>query len=144
MPTPAFFLFLPSFKSSLLPILTLSSPSSIQSFWLLTPLQLIQSLKDTWLYVLSFKLPQYLALPRWCLQCRGWKRHGFDPWVRKIPWKRKWQPIPVFLPEESHGQRSPMELQKVRHVWSDLTRVKIVIRKIRPGIQPAMKILSKC
>ena len=29
-----------------------------------------------------------------------------DPWVRKIPWRRKWQPTPVFLPGESHGQRS--------------------------------------
>jgi len=33
------------------------------------------------------------------------KRHGFDPWVGKIPWRRKWQPTPVFLPGESHGQR---------------------------------------
>ena len=31
---------------------------------------------------------------------------GFDPWVGKIPWRRDWQPTPVFLPEESHGQRS--------------------------------------
>ena len=31
---------------------------------------------------------------------------GFDPWVRKIPWRRKWQPTPVFLPGECHGQRS--------------------------------------
>ena len=31
---------------------------------------------------------------------------GFDPWVRKIPWKREWPPTPVFLPGESHGQRS--------------------------------------
>jgi len=30
----------------------------------------------------------------------------FDPWVRKIPWRRKWQPTPVFLPGESHEQRS--------------------------------------
>ena len=30
---------------------------------------------------------------------------GFDPWVRKIPWRRKWQPIPVFLPGKSHGWR---------------------------------------
>ena len=30
----------------------------------------------------------------------------FDPWVRKIPWRRKWQPTPVFLPGESHGQGS--------------------------------------
>ena len=34
------------------------------------------------------------------------KRLGLDPWVRKIPWRRAWQPIPVFLPGESHGQRS--------------------------------------
>ena len=33
------------------------------------------------------------------------KRHGFDPWVRKIPWRRAWQPILVFLPEESHEKR---------------------------------------
>ena len=31
---------------------------------------------------------------------------GFDPWVGKIPWRRKWQPTPVFLPGKSHGQRS--------------------------------------
>ena len=34
------------------------------------------------------------------------KRHRFDPWVRKIPWRRKWQLTLVFLPGESHGQRS--------------------------------------
>ena len=33
-------------------------------------------------------------------------RHGLDSWVRKIPWKRTWQPTPVFLIGESHGQRS--------------------------------------
>ena len=37
--------------------------------------------------------------------CR-WRRCGFDPWVQKIPWRRKWQPNPVFSPGESHGQRS--------------------------------------
>ena len=31
---------------------------------------------------------------------------GFDPWVEKILWRRKWQPTPVFLPGKSHGQRS--------------------------------------
>ena len=39
-------------------------------------------------------------------QCRRCKRCGFDPWVGKIPWRRKWQPTPVFLPRDSHGQRS--------------------------------------
>ena len=40
-----------------------------------------------------------------CL-CRGPKRHSFDPWVGMIPWRRKGQPTPGFLPGESHGQRS--------------------------------------
>ena len=34
-------------------------------------------------------------------QWRRWKRCGFNPWVRKIPWRRKWQPTPVFLPGNS-------------------------------------------
>ena len=36
----------------------------------------------------------------------GIKRCGFNPWVRKIPWRRARHPILVFLPAESHGQRS--------------------------------------
>ena len=53
------------------------------------------------------------------LQCR---RHGFDPWVRKIPWRRKQQPTPVFLPGISHGQRSlagysPRGCKRVGHKW---------------------------
>ena len=36
------------------------------------------------------------------------RRHGFDPWVGKIPWKKKWQPTGVFLPGKSCGQRSLM------------------------------------
>ena len=39
-------------------------------------------------------------------QCRRHKRCGFGPWVGKIPWRRAWQPTVVFLPGESHGQRS--------------------------------------
>ena len=39
-------------------------------------------------------------------QCRRRKRHEFDSWVGKIPWRRAWQPTPVFLSGESHGQRS--------------------------------------
>ena len=37
--------------------------------------------------------------------CQG-RRHGFDPWVGKVPGRRAWQFTPVFLPGESHGQRS--------------------------------------
>ena len=40
-------------------------------------------------------------------QCKRRNRCGFDPWVfKKIPWRRKWKPAPVFLPGKSHGQRS--------------------------------------
>ena len=39
-------------------------------------------------------------------QCRRHNRQEFDPWVGKISWRRAWKPIPVFLPGESHGQRS--------------------------------------
>ena len=39
-------------------------------------------------------------------QCRRGKRCGFHPWVGKFPWRRKWRSSPVFLPGESHGQRS--------------------------------------
>ena len=39
-------------------------------------------------------------------QCRRRKRHRFNPWVRKLPWRRASQLRPVFLPGESHGQRS--------------------------------------
>ena len=35
-----------------------------------------------------------------------YRRCGFDPWARKIPWKRKWQQTPVFLPGKSHGLQS--------------------------------------
>ena len=54
-------------------------------------------------------------------QCRRGKRCGFDPWVRKIPSRGKWQPIPVFLPGKSYGQRSlagyiqSTGSQRVRH-----------------------------
>ena len=40
-------------------------------------------------------------------QCRKLKRHGLNPWVGgEDPWRRKWQPTPVFLPGKSHGQRN--------------------------------------
>ena len=48
-------------------------------------------------------------------QSRGRKRCKFDPWVWKIPWRRAWQPTPVFLPGESHGQRSLVGHSPCRH-----------------------------
>ena len=42
-------------------------------------------------------------MSRICLQCR---RPGFSPWLRKIPWRKEWQPTPTFLPGEFHRRRS--------------------------------------
>ena len=50
------------------------------------------------------------------------RRHRFDPWVEKIPWRRKWQPTPVFLPGKSHGHKSLAGYSpwgcRVRHNWA--------------------------
>ena len=76
-----------------------------------------------------FKCP-FTHLPQFdgtCLQC---SRPGFSPWVGKIPWRRESLPTPVFLPGESHGQRtlegywgyySPWQFkgsQRIRHDWA--------------------------
>ena len=47
------------------------------------------------------------------------KRFRFDPWVGKIPWRRKWQPASVFLPGESHGQLAGYNPQGCKE--SDMT-----------------------
>ena len=44
-----------------------------------------------------------------------------DPWVGKIPWSRAWQPTPIFLPRESHGQRSLVGYGPWGHKESDTT-----------------------
>ena len=54
-------------------------------------------------------------------QCSRPRRRGFDPWVRKIPWSRKWQPIPIFLPGKFHGQRSLAGYSPWGHKESDKT-----------------------
>ena len=65
--------------------------------------------------------------PIYQCQCKRYKRRKCNPWVRKILWGRKWQPTPVFLPGESHGQRSLMGYSlwglRVGHNWSDLAHI---------------------
>ena len=48
-------------------------------------------------------------------------RCGFESWVRKIPWRRAWQPTPVFLPGESEGQRSLSGTVPLGDKESDMT-----------------------
>ena len=51
----------------------------------------------------------------------GDRRHGFSPWVGKIPWRRKWQPTPVYLPGESLWTEKPGELRPQGCKESDMT-----------------------
>ena len=53
--------------------------------------------------------------------CIAGERPGFDPGVGKIPWRRKWQPTPVFLPGESHGREEAGVLQSTGGKGSDTT-----------------------
>ena len=53
----------------------------------------------------------------------GDMRLRFDPWVWKIPWRRAWQPTPVFLLGESHGQRSLVGCRPQRGTESNMTEV---------------------
>ena len=64
-------------------------------------------------------------------QCRRRKRHGFDPWVGKIPWRRAWQPTPVFLPGESHGQRNLVNYSPWVHEELETTDVWVYVTWIR-------------
>jgi len=56
-------------------------------------------------------------------------RPGFNPWVGKIPWRRKWQPTPVFLPGESHGQRNLVGYSSWDCKESDATRQQAALKK---------------
>ena len=56
-----------------------------------------------------------------CANVRDAKRLGFDPWLGKIPWGRKWQPTPVFLPGKFHRQRSLAGYSPWGHRESDTT-----------------------
>ena len=49
------------------------------------------------------------------------RKTGFNPWVRKIPWRRKWQPTPVLLPGKSHGWRRLVGYSPWGHNESDTT-----------------------
>ena len=63
---------------------------------------------DSFIQETFIDCPLCACLPRWCSgkksACQR-MRPGFSPWVGKIPWRRKWQPTPVFLPGKFCGQR---------------------------------------
>ena len=82
------------------------------------------NLEDLILSEISQTLYEVPGLPWWfsgkepACQCR---RLRFNPWVGQIPWRRAWQPTPVFLPWKSHGQRSLAGCSPWGHKESDMT-----------------------
>ena len=58
-------------------------------------------------------------------QRRRHRRRGFSPWVGKTPWRRAWQPTPVFLPGKSHGQRSRAGYSPWGHKELDTTEADV-------------------
>ena len=65
--------------------------------------------------------PWWLRGKTICLQHRSYRRHEFDSWIGMIPWRRAWQPTPVFLRGESHGQRSLEDYSPWGHKELDTT-----------------------
>ena len=53
-------------------------------------------------------------------QCRRFRKRGFSLWIEKIPWRRKWQPAPVFLAEKSHGGAWCASVHGVAKSWTQL------------------------
>ena len=93
-------------------------------------------------FPLLINIGQPWGLPRWlrgnksAYQCRRHRRHGFSSWVGKIPWRRKWQPTLVFLPEKFHGQRilvgcRPWAFEELTHSKRPLMLWKIEGRRKR-------------
>ena len=53
-------------------------------------------------------------------------RHGFNPWIRKIPWRRQWQPTPVFLPGEFHDRGAwQATVRRVTKSWTWLKQLSL-------------------
>ena len=94
--------------------------SSRQEFWSGLPFQLQKLLspasevlesssftrRDGHFYFLKYPCAQANRLQGGTGQCRNCRSPEFNPQARNVPWRRESQPTPVFLPEESHGQKS--------------------------------------
>ena len=74
---------------------------TLPRFFFFSSVYFLPSFKD-WVHIL-YLFPGGSDGKESAYQCR---RPRFNPWVGKIPWRRKWQPTPVFLPRKSHGHRS--------------------------------------
>ena len=94
---------------------------------------LLQHLSIFYYYYCLVYLPGGTSDKESAYQCRQIVGAESDPWMGNIPWRRKWQPTPVFLPEKFHGQRSlagqspwgQEELDKTAYTLSTLTHHRV-------------------
>ena len=117
----------PQYYHSLLNGLSTTSPAPCQTIfhssqcgWLKVKIYLFDlSIWNPWIasFRIIYWLPRWLSGKESACQC---KKHGLNPWVRKIPWGRKWQPTLVFLPGKSHGQRNLADYSPWVHKESDM------------------------
>ena len=97
------------------------SPMFILAFALMFSFLFFDQLLEGYFYSALWASLIITGLPRWrsgkefACQHRRCKRWGFNPWVRKNPWSRKWQPIPVFLPGKFYGQRNLVDYSPEDH-----------------------------
>ena len=81
------------------------------------------------IHSLQYQLP-YAGLPWWLRRQRIWlqgRRPGFHPSVGKIPWRREWQPTPVFLPGEFHGERNLVGYSPWDHKELNMTEWRLCV-----------------
>ena len=96
-------------------------------FWYIKIPEAKESLScELTLVICSWILPGSSDGKESACQCR---RPGFNPWVKKIPWRTEWNPTPVFLPGKFHGHRSlvayrPWGHKRIRHDWATNTFTK--------------------
>ena len=96
------------------------------------------------MYICIVRLPWCLSGKETAYQCRRCKRLRFDSWVRKMPWRRKWQPTPVFLPGKSHGQKSlvcysPWGCRRVRQNQESKQQQHALLIRIKPNFSESVQ-----
>ena len=100
-------------------MLKFSLTAGVPKVWRLMP----DDPRWSWCNSKRNKVHKRCRLHRWLSgnESTNARRYGLEPWVRKMPWRRKWQLTPVFWPEESHGQRSLVGYSPWGHKQLDTT-----------------------
>ena len=105
---------------------------TVVSKWLCILMRDTGAVKESGIYLYKYSIYLYIlwhtgflggsVVNECACQCRRHKRLGSDPWLGKIPWRKKWQPTPVLLPGKSHGWRSLVGCSpwgcRVGHDWA--------------------------